>query len=171
MNRSDSSYRGTREGLPGPFQACVNPSTPLLRSRGSGGPLQHQHLFQVVANSFQPKVIVVALQAEIATSLQPIAALQGADDPLHGPAHSGKEFIPFLLSPTKGVTTPGSTYDATKYPPAAQRRFPGSFGVGTIGKHRSLIADDHLLKLIRLGKVGPRQRQTPDQAAAFIHPA
>src|SRR4030065_2140020 len=101
MNRSDSSYRGTGEGFPGPFQACVNPLAPLLCNRGSSGPLQHQHLFQVVANSLQPKVIVVAPQAEIAASLQPIAALQGADDPLHGPAHAGKEFIPFLLRPTK----------------------------------------------------------------------
>ena len=161
MNLPESGYREAGESLRGPLQVLVSPSAPLLRNRGSGGPLQHQHLFQVVAHPLQPKVIVVSPQAQIATSRQPIAALQGADDSLHGLAHPRKEFIPFLLVATKGVTTPGPANDAAKYPPASQRLFPGSLGVGGIGKYRGFIAADQLLKLIRLGEVGSRQRQTP----------
>ena len=169
MNPSESNYRGSGEGLRGPFRAFYNFSSPSPLNRDSGGPLQHQHLSQVVTDPCQPKVIVVAPQAQIATAPQPIAALQGADDPLHGLAHPRKAFIPFLLRSTKGVTTPGPTDDAAEHPPAAQGRFPGRFGIGGIGKHRRLIADDHFLKHIRVGEVGPRQGQTPDQAAALVY--
>src|SRR5512135_1673874 len=120
MNLSESSYRGVGEGLRGPLAAFVNPSAPLLRSGSSGSPLQRQHLSQVVANPLQPKVIVVAPQTQIATSLHPIAAFQGADDPLHGLAHPRKAFIPFLLVTTKRVTTPGPANNAAKTPPASQ---------------------------------------------------
>src|SRR5208283_755724 len=107
MNLSESCYRGAGEGSRGSLRAFFRLSGLFLNTRGSGGPLQHQHLFQVVANPLQPKVIMVAPQPEIATSLQPIAALQGADDPFHGLAHARKKFIPFLLSPAKRMTTPG----------------------------------------------------------------
>ena len=41
-------------------------------------------------------MIVVAQLTEVATSLQPIAAFQGADDPLYGPAHPGKNLLRFF---------------------------------------------------------------------------
>jgi hypothetical protein len=147
MNLSAFCYRGAGEGPRGPLGPFFRLSGLALGTRGSGGPLQHQHFSQVVAYPVQPQVIVVALQTQIATSFQPIAALQRADEPLHGLAHSGKAFITFLLSPAKRMTTPGPANDAAKHPPASQGRFPGSFGVGGIGKHRRLIAADHLLKL------------------------
>src|SRR3990172_9968092 len=89
------------------------------RTRGSGGPLQHQHLFQVAAHPFKPEMIVIAHPTEIATSLQPIAAFQSADDPLHGPAHPGVEFIPPLLLLRYGAITPGPIDGAAEHPPAS----------------------------------------------------
>ena len=138
MNLSESCYRGAGAGPRGPLGPFLRLSGLPLGTRGSGGPLQHQHFSQVVTHPFQPQVIVVALQAQIATSFQPIAALQSADDPLHGLAHSGKAFIPFLLSPAQRMTTPGPANDAAEHPPASQGRFPGSFGVGGICKHPRL---------------------------------
>jgi hypothetical protein len=169
MNLSEFNYRGNGEGPRGPFKAFTWPLGLPFHNGGSVSPLQHQHFSQVVTDSFQPTVIVVAPQAQIATSHQAIATLQGADDPLHGLAHARKAFIPFLLVPTQGVRTPGPAYDAAEHPFASQRRFPGSLGIGGIGKHRRLIAAHHLLKHIRVREVGPRQRQTPDQAAALVH--
>ena len=169
MNPSESSYRAPGAGPRGPFQACFNLSSPAPRNRGSGGPLQHQHLPQVVAYPLQPEVTSIAHPTHIATSLQPIAALQGTDDPLHGPADSRIEFIPPLLLLRYGAITPGPIDDATEHPPASQRLLAGIFGIGSIGKHRGFVADDHLLKQIRLGGSGRSQSQTPDQAAALIH--
>ena len=169
MKPSESSYRGSGKGPRAPFQAFSNLSGLPPLDRFSVGPLQHQHLSQVVAYPLQPKVIEVAPPAEIATSRQPIAALQGADDPLHGPADSRIEFIPSLLLRRDGPITPGPIDDAAEHPPASQRRLTGIFGVGAIGKHRSLIAADHLLKQMRLGDAGRGQSQTPDQVAALIH--
>ena len=53
MNPSESSYRAPGAGPRGPFQACFNLSSPAPRHRGSRGPLQHQHLPQVVAYPLQ----------------------------------------------------------------------------------------------------------------------
>ena len=39
---------------------------------------------------------------------------------------------------------------------------------GAIGKHCGFIADDQLIKQMRLGDTGRSQSQTPDQAAALI---
>ena len=102
MNLSEFNCRGPGEGLRGPWPALVNPSALFLPNRGSSGTVQHQHLFQVVTHSFQPKVIEVAPQAEIATSRQSIAALQGADDPLHRPAHPRIELIPLYIQLARG---------------------------------------------------------------------
>ena len=49
MTPSESSYRSLGEGSCGPFQAFFNPSGLAFHTGGSGGPLQHQHFFQVVA--------------------------------------------------------------------------------------------------------------------------
>src|SRR4030042_3121483 len=119
MNPSESSYRGPGKGPRTLFQAFSNLSGPPPSRRDSVGPLQHQHLFQIVAYPLQPKVIEVAPPAEIATSRQPIAALPGADDPLHSPAHSRKEFVPFLLLHRNGTITPGPIDDAAEHPPAS----------------------------------------------------
>ena len=69
----------------GQFPLVLQAHQPLKRF--SVCSLQNQHLFQVVAYSCEPEMILVADPPEIATSLQPISAFQGADDPLHGPAH------------------------------------------------------------------------------------
>ena len=123
MTFFESGCRGTGEVPQGFFKAFFNLPGPSFYHSGSGRPLQHQHLSQVVADPLQPKVIVVAPQAQIATSLQPIAPLQGADNSLHGPAHSRKELIPFLLPFTKGMTTPSPAHDAAEDSFASQRLF------------------------------------------------
>ncbi len=87
MNPSESSY-GVWGRPRGPFQARFNLSGLAHRNRGSGCPLQHQHLPQIVAYPLQPEVTSIAHPTHIATSVHPIAALQGTDDPLHGPADS-----------------------------------------------------------------------------------
>ena len=167
MNPSESSYRAPGKGSRDPFRAFFNPSGMPFHTRGSGGPLQHQHLPQVVAYPLQPEVTSIAHPTHIATSLQPIAALQGTDDPLHGPADSRIKFIPPLLLRRYGAITPGPIDDAAEHSPASQGRLTGIFGVGPIGKHRGFVTTDHLLKQTRLGGAGRGQSQTPDQAAAL----
>jgi len=169
MKPSESSSRGPGAGPQGPFQACFNFSSPEPRHSGSGGPLQHQHLPQVEAYSLQPEVTSIAHPTHIATSRQPIAALQGTDDPLHGSADSRIEFIPPFLLRRYGAITPGPIDDAAKHPPASQRLLAGIFGIGAIGKYRGFITYDHLLKQARLGGAGPGQSQTPQQIATLIH--
>src|SRR5665647_3522332 len=165
MNPFEPNYRGPGEGPRGPF----NPSGASPRKSASGCPLQHQHLPQVVAYPLQPEVTSIAHPTHIATSVHPIAALQGTDDPLHGPADSRIKFIPPLLLLRYGTITPGPIDDTTKHPSASQGLLAGIFGIGPIGKHRGFVADDHPLKQIRLGGSGRSQSQTPDQAAALIH--
>ncbi len=163
------NYRGPREGPGSPFQAFLSPSgIPVLKS-ASGGPLQHQHLLQVVAYPFQPEVTSVAHLAHITTSAHPLAALQGADDPLHGPAPPRKEPIPRPLPIGYGSITPGPVDDAAKPAPASQLRVAGIFGIGPIGKHRGFVAHDHLLTQARLGDAGRSQSRTPQPAAALIY--
>jgi hypothetical protein len=169
MHPSESSYRASGAGPRGPFPACFNLSSRAPRHGGSGSPLQHQHLPQVVAYPLQPEVTSIAHPAHIATSLQPITAFQGADDPLHGPADSHIEFIPLLLLLRYGPITPGPIDDPAEHSPASQGPLAGIFGIGPIGKHRGFVTDDHLLKQTRLGNAGRSQSQTPEQAAALIH--
>ena len=88
MSSSEAGYRCLGDGTPGLFWVSFNPSALPFRHGASSRPLQYQHLAQVVAHPLQPQVIEVAPPAEIATSLQAIAPLQGADDPLYRPAHS-----------------------------------------------------------------------------------
>ena len=169
MNPSESSYRALEEGSGGPFQAFFNPLGLSFHTRGSGCPLQHQHLPQVVAYPLQPEVTSIAHPTHIATSFHPIAAFQGADDPLHGPADSRIEFIAPLLLRRYGAITPGPIDDAAEHSSASQRLLAGIFGIGSIGKDRSFIAPDHLFEPMRLGDAGRSQSQMPDQAAALIH--
>ena len=100
MNLSLSGFRAPGAGPQGPSEACFNLSRLTLHTRGSGGSLQHQQFPQVVAYPFQPEVTLMAHSTHIVASLQPVALLQGADDPLHGPANWRREFIPppLLLS-------------------------------------------------------------------------
>jgi len=169
MQPSESSYRVPGAGPQGPFQACFILSSPVPRHRGSGDPLQHQHLPQVVAYSLQPEVTSIAHPTHRATSRQPLSALQGTDDPLHGPADTGIECIPPLLLRRYGTITPGPIDDAAEHSPASQRLLAGIFGLSAIGKYRRLIADHHRLKQMRLGDTGRGQGQTSDQAAALIN--
>jgi hypothetical protein len=168
MNPVEPGYNFPGEGHRGPFEALLNPLGILPPKRVLGCSLQHQHLLQVVAHSFEPEMVVVAHPTEIATSLQPIATFQGADDPLYGPTHSRQEFIPFLLLGRNGPMTPGPVDDTAENPPTPQRLLAGIFGIGSIGKHCRLIADDHILKQMRLGNVGRGQSQTTEQAAPLI---
>src|SRR3989339_837660 len=135
MNPFESSYRGSGAAPRGPFQACFHLSGPPPRQRGSGGPLQHQHLFQVVAYSLQPEVTSIAHPTHITTSLHPIVAFQSSDDSLHSPANPRVEFIPPLLLLRYGAITPGPIDDATEHPSASQRLLAGIFGIGSIVKH------------------------------------
>ena len=164
----EPSHRFLEEGRGRPFEALLNPLGTLPPKRVSGCFLQHQHFLQVVAHSFKPEMIVVAHSSKITASLQPIAAFQGADDPLHGPAHSRQEFIPFLLLGRNGSITPRPVDDTAENPPAPQRLLAGIFGIGSIGKHCGLIADDHILKQMRLRNIGCGQSQTSEQAAPLI---
>src|SRR4030042_2976140 len=127
MNPPESSYRTPGACPRGPFQACFNLSSPAPRNRGSGGPLQHQHLPQIVAYPLQPEVTSIAHPTHIATSRQPIAALQGTDDPLHDPADSRIKFIPPLLLLRYGALTPGPIDDTTEHPSASAGLLDGSF--------------------------------------------
>ena len=167
MNSSESSYRGPRQGLRGSLPAYFTLSGPSSLAPSSVGPLQHQHLLQVVADPLQ--VTAIAYPTHITTALHPVVAFQGAENPFHGPADPGIEFIPPLLLRRYGAITPGPINDATEHLPAAQRLLAGIFGIGSIGKHRSFIAPDHLFEPIRLGDAGRGQSQMPDQAAALIH--
>jgi hypothetical protein len=155
MSPSKPSYRGIRKGPRGPFQALFNLSGPPPAT-GSGGPLQHQHLFQVVAYPLQPEVTSIAHPAHITTALHPIVALQRAENPFHGPADPRIEFIPPLLLLGYGAITPGAINDATEHPPASQRLLAGIFGIGSIGKDRSFIAHDHVFEPMRLGDANRR---------------
>src|SRR4030042_2322084 len=169
MNPSESRYRGSGRGPRGSFQAFSNLSGPPPSHRDSVGPLQHQHLFQVVAYPLQPEVTSIAHPTHIATSRHPIVALQSADAPLHGPADPRIEFIPPLLLLRYGAITPGPIDDATAHSPASQSLLAGILGIGPTGKNRGFIADDHLLEQMRLGATGRGQSQTPEQAAALVH--
>jgi hypothetical protein len=64
MNTYESSRRGPGKGPRGSLPACFNLSGPPPLAGDSVGPLQHQHLFQVVAYPLQPKMIEVAHEAE-----------------------------------------------------------------------------------------------------------
>ncbi len=86
MNPSESSYRGFGATPRGPFQTCFNLSDPSSRNNGSGGPLQHQHLFQVVTDPLQPEVTSIARPSHITAAVHPIVALQSTEHPFHGPA-------------------------------------------------------------------------------------
>src|SRR5512137_1409628 len=169
MNPSESIYRTPGAGPRGPFQACFNLSGPPPRNSGSGSPLQHQHLFQVETYPLKPEVTSIAHPTHITAALHPIVALQSTENPFHGPANPGIEFIPPLLVLSYGSITPGPIDDATEYPPASQRLLAGVLGIGSIGKHRRFIAPDHLFESMRLGDAGRGQSQMPDQAAALIH--
>ena len=169
MNRSEFSCRPPGEGLRGPFQASFNPLSLPPHTRSSGGPLQDQHLFQVVAYPLEPEVTSIAHPTHITTSLHPIVAFQSTDDPLHGPANPRVEFIPPLLLLRYGAIAPGPIDDATEHPAAAQRFFAGIFGIGAIGKHCGFVPDDHPLEPMRLGGSGRSQSLAPQQAAALIH--
>src|SRR4030042_6536385 len=127
MNPSESRYRGSGRGPRGSFQAFSNLSGPPPSHQDSVGPLQHQHLPQVVAYPLQPEVTSIAHPTHIATSRQPIAALQGTDDPLHGPADSRIKFIPPLLLLRYGAITPGPIDDTTEHPSASAGLLDGSF--------------------------------------------
>lgn len=59
MKASESLDRGPGENRPGPCQASFNPSEPPPYKLDSSGPLQCQHLFQVVTLPFEPEVIVI----------------------------------------------------------------------------------------------------------------
>jgi len=102
MNLFGSGYRRFKNALRGPVPALVSHSAPVFHNRGSIGSLQHQHFPQVVTDSFQPQVIKVAPQTQIATSGHPVAPLQSADDPLHGLTQAGKE-LAFLLMLSKAA--------------------------------------------------------------------
>jgi hypothetical protein len=165
----EPNYGGPGEGPRGSFQAFFYLSGASPRESASGSSLEYQHLSQVVTHPLEPKMIVVAHMTEVATSLQPINAFQGADDPFRGPAHPRKEFIPLLLLRRYGSITPGRIDDTAKHPPASQRRLAGIFGIGAIGNYRGFITYDHLLKQARLGSAGPGQSQMPQPIAALIH--
>src|SRR3989339_1768282 len=169
MNPSESSYRALGGGSGGPFQAFFNPSGLPFHTRGSGGPLQHQHFSQVVAYPLQPEVTSIAHPTHITTSLHPIMAFQSSDDPLHSPANPRVEFIPPLLLLRYGAITPEPIDDATEHPSASQRLLAGIFGIGSIVKHCGFVANDQIIKQMRFRGSGRSQSQTPQQGAALIH--
>ena len=96
MSPFEPNYRGPGEGPRGPFQAFFNPSGASPRKSASGSSLQHQHLAQIVTHPLEPKMIVVAHITEVATSLQPVTAFQGADDSLHGRRTREKNLFRFF---------------------------------------------------------------------------
>ena len=159
MSSFESNYSTTGKGHVMPLKAFFNPLAHLLQHRSSSL-LQHQHLFQVIAYSLQPKMIMIALQTEIATSLKSVAALQGSDYPLHCLAHSRKEPVPFFLPPAQRMTTPGPSYDAAEYAFASQIFGPSLFSISGISKNRGFITDNHLFKIERVREVAPEPLST-----------
>ncbi len=104
------------------YQPMRYPSDESLPSGASVGPVQHQHLLQVVADPFQPEMTSVSHLTEIATARHPLVALQSANDPLHCPTNAGEEPIPPFLPGGHGPIAPGPVDDAAKHSPAAQPR-------------------------------------------------
>ena len=76
MNPSESNYLSLGEDSGVPFQAFGYHSGSSSWNCGSGGPLQHQHLFQVVAHPLQPEVTSISHPTYITTALHPIVALK-----------------------------------------------------------------------------------------------
>ncbi len=149
------------------YQPMRYPSDESLPSGASVGPVQHQHLLQVVADPYQPEMTSVSHLTEIATARHPIVALQSANDPLHCPTNAGEEPIPPFLPGGHGPIAPGPVDDAAKHSPAAQPRLAGILGIGPIGKHGGFVAPQHLLQPAGFGEAGPGQGQPPHQAAAL----
>lgn len=57
MKASESHYRGSGENRRGPRSPLILAEQPPKLD--SSGPLQRQHLFQVVAHPFEPEVMVI----------------------------------------------------------------------------------------------------------------